>query len=77
MEYNNDKITIDPNICNGKPTVRDTRITVQSILEYLSAGNSNQEILYQFPALESDDISACIKFAAELLNRNFTIKTLA
>ncbi|MAC95602.1 MAG: hypothetical protein CMC96_08870 [Flavobacteriales bacterium] len=77
MKVNLDRITIDDKVCNGKPTIRDTRITVQSILEYLSAGNEESEILSQFPTLEAKDIKACIKFAADLMNRNYSIKTVA
>lgn len=77
MEYIADKITIDDNICNGRPTVRGTRITVQTILDFLSAGDSEKDILNQYPSLESDDIKACLKFAADLMNRNYSIKTSA
>ena len=77
MEYIFDRITIDDNICNGRPTVRGTRISVQTILDFLSVGDSNADILNQYPSLEPDDISACIKFAADLMNRNYSIKTVA
>jgi len=77
MEYIFDRITIDDNICNGQPTVRGTRISVQTILDFLSVGDSNADILNQYPSLEPDDISACIKFAADLMNRNYSIKTVA
>jgi uncharacterized protein (DUF433 family) len=45
MEYIAERITIDDNICNGRPTVRGTRITVQTVLEFLSAGDSAEDIL--------------------------------
>ncbi len=66
MEYIFDRITIDSNLCNGKPTIRGKRITVQTILEFLSAGESVEEILRQYPSLESADIKACLQFASEL-----------
>ena len=44
------RITIDPAICNGKPTIRGKRITVQTILEFLSAGEDREEILRQYPS---------------------------
>jgi uncharacterized protein (DUF433 family) len=72
-----DRITVDDKICNGKPTIRGKRITVQTILEFLSAGESNEEILRQYPSLEPEDISACLKFAADLMNRNYIIKSVA
>ncbi len=77
MEYIFERITIDDNLCNGKPTIRGKRITVQTVLEFLSAGTSVDEILYQYPALDTEDIKACLKFAAELMNRGYTIKTVA
>ena len=74
MEYISDRITIDDNICNGRPTLRGTRIGVQTILDFLSAGDSSQDILDQYPTLEPDDINASLKFAADLMNRNCSIK---
>lgn len=58
-----DRITIDSAICNGKPIIRGKRITVQTILEFLSVGDSKKEILKQYPMLESEDIDACLQFA--------------
>jgi uncharacterized protein (DUF433 family) len=77
MEFIANRITIDDKICNGKPTIRGKRISVQTILEFLSAGEEKEEILRQYPSLESEDIDACLKFASDLMNRNFTIKTVA
>lgn len=77
MEYIAERITIDEKICNGKPTIRGSRITVQTLLEFLSAGDSPDEILKQYPALEIEDIQASLKFAASLLGRNYSIKPVA
>lgn len=77
MEYIAERITLDEKICNGKPTIRGKRIAVQTILEFLSAGESADEILVQYPSLEPEDIMACLKFASEMMNRNFVIKTVA
>ena len=74
MEYISDRITIDNDLCNGKPTIRGKRITVKTILEFLSAGDSPQDILKQYPSLEMADINACLKFAAGFMNNKFTIK---
>jgi uncharacterized protein (DUF433 family) len=60
------RITIDPAVCNGKPTIRGMRITVQTVLEYLGAGESQEEILRQFPMLEPEDISACLRMPDKL-----------
>lgn len=58
-----DRITADPQICNGKPTIRSLRLTVQTVLEFLSAGESREELLHQYPFLEEEDINACLSFA--------------
>jgi len=72
-----DRITIDPRICNGKPIIRGKRITVQTVLEFLSAGETHEEILRQYPSLEPEDIYACLKFASKLMSRNFVIQKTA
>ena len=64
MEYVFDRITVSDDICNGKPTIRGKRITVQTILEFLSSGDDVNEILRQYPSLEYEDIMASLKFAA-------------
>jgi uncharacterized protein (DUF433 family) len=69
-----DRITINDKILNGKPSIRGKRIAVQTILEFLSAGESEKEILKQYPSLEKEDITACLKFASKLMDRNYTFK---
>jgi len=69
-----ERITIDDKVLNGKPAIRGKRIAVQTILEFLSAGESEKEILKQYPALEKEDIAACLKFASKLMDRNYTFK---
>jgi len=68
-----ERITIDERICNGKPTIRGMRITVQTILEFLSAGESFDEVLRQFPSLEREDLTACLEFASGIVGRSFVI----
>ena len=63
-----ERIVIDPDICNGKPTIRGTRITVQTILEFLAAGDSIEDVLEEYPSLSREDIQAGLKFASQ--NRN-------
>jgi uncharacterized protein (DUF433 family) len=64
MEFIADRISIVPDLCNGRPTIRGLRISVNTILEFLSAGDTPEEILEQYPDLERADIDACLKFAA-------------
>jgi uncharacterized protein (DUF433 family) len=54
-----ERIVIDPGICNGRPVVRGTRITAQTILEFLAAGDSIDDVLAEYPALTRDDVLAC------------------
>ena len=75
LSYLNGKITIHPDICNGKPTVRGLRITVQTILEFLSTGESREEILYQYSSLQAED--ACLMFAGKLMAHRYTLKMVA
>ncbi len=77
MEFLDGRIVIDPTLCNGKPTVRGKRITVQTILEFLAAGDSELELLEQYPSLEREDIQACLRFAASLTEREFTLSRVA
>ncbi len=60
------RITINPEICHGKPSIRNMRYPVELILDLLSAGMTNQEILNDYPAIEIDDIRACLAFASRL-----------
>lgn len=76
MQYITERITIDENMLNGKPAIRGMRISVQTILEFLSAGTSKAEILENYPFLESGDIDACLDFAAKMLDKNFQILEL-
>jgi len=76
MENLLSRITVDPEICNGKPIIRGKRIAAATVLEFLSAGETNEEILKQYPSLEEKDITACLYFASEMLRHNFTIQNL-
>jgi uncharacterized protein (DUF433 family) len=60
------RITIDPNICHGKPCVRGLRYPVEMLLELLSSGMSPDEVLADYPDLERDDLRAVLAFAAKL-----------
>lgn len=61
-----ERITTDPEVRFGKPCIRGHRITVQEILEWLSSGASQQQILADYPQLEPDDFLAVYAYAAEL-----------
>ena len=69
MQYIHDRITIDPDLCNGRPTIRGMRLTVQTVLEFLAAGDSAEDVVESYPFLEMADIQACLHFALENLAR--------
>ncbi|MEK6232566.1 MAG: DUF433 domain-containing protein [Luteolibacter sp.] len=66
-------ISIDPAICNGKPVFRGTRITVETVFGFLSAGDSMENVLEEFPSLKRSDIEAAFGYASRLVgNRHLT-----
>lgn len=60
------RISIDPEVCHGKPCIRGHRIWVSLILDLMADGLTNEQILDQYPGLEPDDIRACVAYAAEM-----------
>lgn len=54
-----ERIVISPDVCNGRPVIRGTRITVQTVLEFLGAGDSIEEVLEEYPSLTREDVLAC------------------
>ncbi len=60
------RISIDPEVCGGKPCIKGTRIWVSLILDFLAEGVSEAEILADYPQLAPEDIRACIAYAAEI-----------
>ena len=59
-----DRIVVDPEVRSGKPCIRGTRITVYDVLEYMAGDMTEGEILNDFPGLTTEDLKACIAFAA-------------
>jgi uncharacterized protein (DUF433 family) len=62
------RITFNPNQCGGRPCIRGMRIRVVDVLELLAAGQTEKEILADFPDLEVEDIRASLEFAAAQAN---------
>ena len=71
------RITLNPNVCFGKPTIRNMRYPVEMILDLLSAGMTIEELLEDYPDLEREDIAACFQFASKLVKVNSIHKALA
>ncbi|NLT50254.1 MAG: DUF433 domain-containing protein [Ignavibacteria bacterium] len=66
MERLLDRITINPNICHGKPSIRNMRYPVELVLDLLASGMTNEEIINDYPAIEMEDIRACLAYASKL-----------
>jgi uncharacterized protein (DUF433 family) len=64
MSLLSERITMNPAVVHGRPAVRDTRMRVSDVLSLLAAGSSEADILEDYPYLESDDIKACLEYAA-------------
>ncbi len=62
------RITFNPEICHGKPTIRNKRYPVENMLELMASGMTDEEILADYEDLESEDLKACLLFAAKLAN---------
>ncbi len=74
MEGN--RISMSPDICNGKPVISGTRITLQTIFEFLGAGDTVDEVLNEYPALVVDDIYACFQYASKLMANRYDLQEI-
>lgn len=72
-----EQIVIDPLICNGRPIIKGTRITVQTILEFLGAGDTIENILDAYPSLTREDVLACLRYSSQFMGNQFTIEKVA
>jgi uncharacterized protein (DUF433 family) len=61
-----DRIEINPEVCSGKPVVRGTRIPVHTVLGFLAAGDSMEEVLKGYPRLTREDVLACLEYASKI-----------
>ena len=72
-----ERINIHPDICNGRPAIVGTRISVQTTMEFLGAGDSIDEVLEAYPSLKREDIYARLQFAAKLMANHYQIQKIA
>ncbi len=68
-----ERITLNPEVCKGRPTIRNMRFTVAQMLELLAAGMTKAEILEDYPYIETEDIQACLIYAALVVNAKSVI----
>ena len=71
------RITLNPNVCFGKPTIRNMRYPVEMILDLLAAGMTFEELLEDYPDLEREDFQACLLFAGKLMKVNSINQVIA
>ena len=64
MSAPSDRITIDPEVCGGRPCIRGLRVRVRDILDMLAGGATREEIIADYPYLENEDITAALEYAA-------------
>ena len=66
-----ERISIDPNVCFGKPCIKGTRIWVSFILDFLADGMSSDQIIAEYPYLKQDDILAAIAYGADMSRQRY------
>lgn len=77
MEYQLYKnIVSNPDICNGRPTIKGTRITVQSVMSFVLAGDDDETVLEGYPRMTSDDMQACKESTSMLFEKPTLIKSI-
>ena len=68
MSHVSDRITVDAELCGGRPCIRGMRIRVSDVLDLLAAGLTADQILEELPDLEAEDIKACLRYASRRLS---------
>ena len=63
-----DRITVDPSICGGKPTIKGTRIMVKNILGMIAGGDSIDQVVEAYPELRPEDVQAALEYAAQVID---------
>ena len=71
------RILVDPDICNGQPVIKGTRITLRTVLEFLAAGDSIEDVLEEYPSLVREDVLECLRFSADLMKHQFSLQEVA
>ena len=71
-----ERIEIHPDICNGRPVLRGTRIAVRTVLEFLAAGDSVEDVLEEYPRLTREDVQACLAYATGLMDNGYSVEAV-
>jgi uncharacterized protein (DUF433 family) len=67
------RITVDPDVCHGKPCIRGHRIWVSLVLDLLADGMTTEQVLDDYPGLEADDVRACVAYGAEMARERVVV----
>lgn len=73
MFHMSERIEINPDVCNGRPIIRGTRVSVETVLAYLGAGDSIEDVLSAHPRLDREDVLASIEYARRLSAARSTV----
>ena len=65
-------IIVDPAICSGKPVIKGTRITVKTIMEFVIAGDTDKDILENYPSITAEDLNNCKEFSLLALEKGIS-----
>ena len=68
----NKRISVNPKICHGQACIKGTRIPVHLIIKFLANGDTIKDILKAYPSIKTEDVFACLDYAAELAEENIT-----
>ncbi len=71
------KIVISPDVCNGQPTFEGTRISVQTVLEFLGAGDSPEDVVKEYPNLSIEDVREALRYSSRLMRHHFVVRDVA
>jgi uncharacterized protein (DUF433 family) len=71
-----DRVELNPEICNGRPVVKGTRIAVQTVMEFLGAGDTIDDVLEEYPSLQREDVLACIEWGGRLMANHYQVEAL-
>ncbi len=71
------RISVDPNVCFGKPCIRGTRLWVSLVLDFLASGETIESIVAEYPGIQAEDVRACIAWGAEMSRERFIDVPLA
>ena len=71
------KIVINPDVCNGQPTFEGTRITAQTVLEFLGAGDTPEDVVREYPSLSQEDVLEALRFSSRLMRHHFVVRDVA